>query len=117
MAACEQRRSQLFSKQGRTNQFRSREQRDEWINNELRSLANAISTKESHIHGLREAVQQLNASKDSKTKEMRVTLLLLLSTKYPGGLGSLYPPPPLGEGEEAKLAFRSPKKTTVGEPS
>ncbi len=73
MAECEQRRSQLFSKQGRTNQFRSRELRDEWINSELRSLANAISTKESQIHGLRATVQQLNVSKESKTNEMRVT--------------------------------------------
>lgn len=72
MAACEQRRSQLFSKQGRTNQFRSKEQRDEWINNELRSLTNSISTKESQILGLRAAVEQLSASRDGKTSEMRV---------------------------------------------
>ena len=73
MIECEQRRSQLFSKQVRTNQFRSIEQRDEWINNELKSLANAISTKESQIQGLRATVQQLNTSKESKTIEIRVT--------------------------------------------
>jgi hypothetical protein len=28
----------------------SREQQDEWINNEMRYLANAISPNESHIH-------------------------------------------------------------------
>ena len=72
MAACEQRRSQLFSKQGRTSQFRSKEQRDEWINNELRSLKNYISTKESQILGLRAAVEQLNTSKDGKASKMRV---------------------------------------------
>ncbi|XP_028403208.1 structural maintenance of chromosomes protein 3-like [Dendronephthya gigantea] len=71
MAACEQRRSQLFSKQGRTNQFRSKEQRDEWINQELRSLTNAIATKQSQIHGLRAAVQKLNASKESTNNDMR----------------------------------------------
>jgi structural maintenance of chromosome 3 (chondroitin sulfate proteoglycan 6) len=73
MTECEQRRSQLFSKQGRTNQFRSTEARDEWINEELRSLANAIATKESQIHGFRETVHQLRTSKESKTREMTVT--------------------------------------------
>ena len=82
MAACEQRRSQLFSKQGRTNQFRSKEQRDEWINQELRSLTNAISTKESQIHGLRAAVQKLNASKDGTTNDMRVAYTDLI--RYTG---------------------------------
>lgn len=54
----EQHREELFSKQGRNVQFRSREARDEWISSELGSLAASISTKESQIHGLREVVER-----------------------------------------------------------
>ena len=75
MLVCEQRRSELFSKQGRTTRFRSIEQRDEWINKELRSLTNTISTKESQILGLRASVEQLNSSKDGKKNEIRVMSL------------------------------------------
>ncbi|XP_046850172.1 structural maintenance of chromosomes protein 3-like isoform X2 [Xenia sp. Carnegie-2017] len=72
MEVCEQRRSQLFSKQGRTNQFQSKQQRDEWINNELKSLAKSISTKESQILALQETIKHLNASRENTEKAVRV---------------------------------------------
>lgn len=71
MRTCEQRREELFSKQGRTNQFRSKEARDEWINNELRSLSASISTKESQILGLRETVQKLTTAKTNLDNDIR----------------------------------------------
>ena len=48
----EQRRKELYAKQGRGNQFRSREERDSWIKNELKSLNKAIKDKEEQVRGL-----------------------------------------------------------------
>lgn len=61
LRTCEQRREELFSKQGRTNQFNSAEARDKWINDELRSLSVSISTKQSQILALRRQVTDLTA--------------------------------------------------------
>ena len=45
----EQRRKELYAKQGRGNQFRSKEERDKWIGKELKSLNKAIKDKEHQI--------------------------------------------------------------------
>lgn len=45
----EQRRKELYAKQGRGNQFTSREERDAWIKKELRSLNKAIRDKEDQV--------------------------------------------------------------------
>lgn len=49
LAAAEQRRKELYAKQGRGNQFTSREDRDNWIKNELKSLNKAIKDKEEQV--------------------------------------------------------------------
>ncbi|KAK3611250.1 hypothetical protein CHS0354_003879 [Potamilus streckersoni] len=54
LAAAEQRRKELYAKQGRGNQFTSREDRDNWIKKELRSLNKAIKDKEDQIKRLEE---------------------------------------------------------------
>ncbi|KAL3863460.1 hypothetical protein ACJMK2_005214 [Sinanodonta woodiana] len=54
LAAAEQRRKELYAKQGRGNQFTSREDRDNWIKKELRSLNKAIKDKEDQINRLEE---------------------------------------------------------------
>ena len=49
MESAEQRKKELYAKQGRGNQFTSREDRDGWIKNELRSLNKAIKDKEEQV--------------------------------------------------------------------
>jgi len=49
LAAAEQRRKELYAKQGRGNQFASRDDRDNWIKNELKSLNKAIKDKEEQV--------------------------------------------------------------------
>lgn len=54
LAICEQRRKELYAKQGRGNQFTSRDDRDRWINKELKGLQKAIKDKEEQIKRLDE---------------------------------------------------------------
>ena len=53
LAQAEQRRKELYAKQGRGNQFQSKEERDKWIGKELKSLNKAIRDKEEQIRRLR----------------------------------------------------------------
>lgn len=46
---CEQRRAELFAKQGRGNQFTTREERDKWIKKELKSLQKSIKDKDEQV--------------------------------------------------------------------
>lgn len=54
LAIAEQRRKELYAKQGRGNQFTSRDDRDKWITKELKSLNKAIRDKEEQIRRLQE---------------------------------------------------------------
>ncbi|CAG2221323.1 Structural maintenance of chromosomes protein 3 [Mytilus edulis] len=49
LSMAEQRRKELYAKQGRGNQFTSRDDRDAWIKKELKSLNRAIRDKEEQI--------------------------------------------------------------------
>ncbi|XP_041476327.1 structural maintenance of chromosomes protein 3-like [Lytechinus variegatus] len=53
---CEQRRTELFAKQGRGNQFTTREDRDKWIRKELKSLNKSIKDKEEQISRLHDDI-------------------------------------------------------------
>ncbi|XP_015607337.1 structural maintenance of chromosomes protein 3 [Cephus cinctus] len=48
LALKEQKRKELYAKQGRGSQFTSRDERDNWIKNELRQLTKQIKDKEEH---------------------------------------------------------------------
>lgn len=48
LALKEQKRKELYAKQGRGSQFSSREDRDKWIQNELKSLSKQIKDKITH---------------------------------------------------------------------
>ncbi|XP_064630415.1 structural maintenance of chromosomes protein 3-like [Lineus longissimus] len=52
LALAEQRRKELYAKQGRGNQFTSRDDRDNWIKKELKSLTKAIRDKKDQISRL-----------------------------------------------------------------
>ncbi|XP_076824516.1 structural maintenance of chromosomes protein 3-like [Clavelina lepadiformis] len=53
----EQRRKELYAKQGRGNQFRNREERDSWIQNELRTLQRGINDKKTQIENLTDDIR------------------------------------------------------------
>lgn len=52
LALKEQKRKELYAKQGRGSQFSSRDERDKWIQNELKSLNKQIKDKISHQNKL-----------------------------------------------------------------
>ncbi|XP_074642175.1 structural maintenance of chromosomes protein 3-like [Tubulanus polymorphus] len=58
LAIADQRRKELYAKQGRGNQFTSQDERDNWIKKELRSLTKAIKDKEEQIKKLQEDLAQ-----------------------------------------------------------
>ncbi|VDD75697.1 unnamed protein product [Mesocestoides corti] len=58
LSDAEHRRKELFAKQGRLNQFRSRVQRDEWIKNQMKSQSKAIKDKENTIAKLTEEIKK-----------------------------------------------------------
>ncbi|XP_071792675.1 structural maintenance of chromosomes protein 3-like [Asterias amurensis] len=56
LQVCEQRRTELFAKQGRGNQFTTRDDRDKWIRKELKSLNKAIKDKDEQISRQRDDI-------------------------------------------------------------
>lgn len=66
LKACEQRRSELFAKQGRVQQFSTRQDRDKWINKEITSLQQSAAQKEQQIHQLEQDVNQLKIKVDQQ---------------------------------------------------
>jgi structural maintenance of chromosome 3 (chondroitin sulfate proteoglycan 6) len=63
LALKEQKRKELYAKQGRGSQFTSKDQRDEWIKKELKSLNKQIKDKGDQIERLTEDLKR-----DSKRK-------------------------------------------------
>lgn len=51
----------LYQKQGRSSQFGSRQERDAWISEEVRTLERAAAVKRSSAAELRSQVQQLSS--------------------------------------------------------
>lgn len=64
LALKEQKRKELYAKQGRGSQFTSKEQRDEWIKKELKSLNKQLKDKADQIDRLTEDLKR-----DAKRKE------------------------------------------------
>lgn len=64
----EQKRTELYAKQGRGSQFTSKAERDKWIQKELKSLQRAIRDKREQIERLQEDFQ-----KDADKKKMLET--------------------------------------------
>ncbi|EDO34136.1 predicted protein, partial [Nematostella vectensis] len=60
LSACEQRRTELYAKQGRKNQFSSKEARDNWIKKEMKSLTSTVAKKESQFQRLETDIKVLH---------------------------------------------------------
>lgn len=71
LKACEQRRSELYAKQGRGQQFSSREEKDSWIRKEAKSLSSSIEHKEEQIRRLRSDVEQLKVKVQQQQQEIQ----------------------------------------------
>lgn len=54
----EQKRKELYAKQGRGSQFKSKEDRDKWIQTELKSLAKQIKDKITHQNKLQDDLKR-----------------------------------------------------------
>lgn len=54
----DQKRKELYAKQGRGSQFTSKEQRDQWIQKELRSLNKAVKSKQDQIQRLEDEIKR-----------------------------------------------------------
>ena len=72
LALNEQRRKELYAKQGRGNQFTSREDRDRWILKELKALNKAIKDKEDQIKRLKEDLE--NDQKKAKQLDVEIAV-------------------------------------------
>ena len=70
LALAEQRRKELYAKQGRGNQFTSKVERDRWISKELKSLNKAIRDKDEQIRRLQEDLK--NDQKKSGTLDGQI---------------------------------------------
>ncbi|OTF69407.1 structural maintenance of chromosomes protein 3-like protein, partial [Euroglyphus maynei] len=73
----EQKRSELYAKQGRGSQFTSKNERDKWIQNELKKLQRNLQDKRVQIDRLREDLkrdakrkEELESKIDELTKEL-----------------------------------------------
>uniref|UniRef100_A0A182JZ96 Structural maintenance of chromosomes protein n=1 Tax=Anopheles christyi TaxID=43041 RepID=A0A182JZ96_9DIPT len=64
----EQKRKELYAKQGRGSQFSSKEERDKWIQGELKSLNKQIKDKISHQNKLQEDLKK-DISKQSELEK------------------------------------------------
>lgn len=67
LALKEQKRKELYAKQGRHSQFSSREDRDKWIQNELKSLSKQIKDKHTHLNKLGDDLKR-DATKQTETE-------------------------------------------------
>lgn len=71
MQVCETRRTELYAKQGRRNQFTSAEERDRWITEEKNSLSVSIANKESQVAAIRVEVERLRSSVQELSVEIQ----------------------------------------------
>lgn len=82
----EQKRNELYAKQGRGSQFTSKHERDLWIQNELKALKKNIQDKNIQIKNLKEELAKQD--KDRKEHEAKINvkyisyLKLIINIKY-----------------------------------
>ena len=70
--SAEQRRKELYAKQGRGNQFNDRQARDEWIQKELKTLNRGIKDKETQILNLEEEIRHTEQEKKKNSDQIQV---------------------------------------------
>ena len=78
LKVCEQRRSELFAKQGRGQQFGSVAERDRWIRREAQSMAESLENKRRQMSQLRQDVEQSKAKVKQQEQDIKVGFTLIL---------------------------------------
>jgi structural maintenance of chromosome 3 (chondroitin sulfate proteoglycan 6) len=71
LKACEQRRSELFAKQGRGQQFASVDARDAWIRREAGSLSESLENKKRQLAQLHQDVEQSKAKVKRQEQDIK----------------------------------------------
>ena len=71
----QQKRAELYAKQGRGSQFTSKGERDAWIQSELRSLNRNINDKQSQIKRLKDDIKRDAQRKEELTRKIDVSPL------------------------------------------
>ena len=84
LALSEQRRKELYAKQGRGNQFRSKEERDRWIGKELKSLNKAVRDKEDQITHLQTDLAEDQEKAQKLELDIKVSFTVIPSTQLGG---------------------------------
>ena len=74
LKACEQRRSELFAKQGRGQQFTSVDERDTWIRREAQSLSESLENKRRQMTQLSQDVDQSKAKVKQQEQDIKVQI-------------------------------------------
>lgn len=74
----EQKRSELYAKQGRGSQFTSKADRDTWIQSELKSLSKQIRDKKSAIERLKDDLKKDDERKTLLEKKIDVSTAFML---------------------------------------
>jgi structural maintenance of chromosome 3 (chondroitin sulfate proteoglycan 6) len=74
LALKEQKRKELYAKQGRQSQFTTKDERDAWIQKELRSLQKAIKDKKEQIDRLAEELRKDGEKKVSLERRIEVSV-------------------------------------------
>ena len=72
LKACEQRRSELFAKQGRGQQFASVEERDTWIRREAQSLSESLEHKQRQMTQLHQDVENVKVKVTQQEQDIKV---------------------------------------------
>lgn len=69
----EQKRKELYAKQGRGSQFTSKDERDQWIQRELKSLTKQIKDKTEHKDRLQQDLEKDEARRKQLEEEISVS--------------------------------------------
>lgn len=72
LKACEQRRSELFAKQGRGQQFATVGERDAWIKREMQSLSESLEHKRAQMAQLHKDVEYIKVKVKQQEQDVKV---------------------------------------------
>ena len=72
LKTCEQRRSELFAKQGRGQQFATVDERDAWIKREMQSLSESLDHKRTRMSQLHQDVEHMKVKVKQQEQDIKV---------------------------------------------
>lgn len=82
LALKEQKRTELYAKQGRGSQFTSKGERDKWITGELKTLKKSIAEKNAQIAKIKNDLMRDAKKKEELEAKIEVRLILLVISEH-----------------------------------